>query len=61
MRFQRKRFIRQIKDILKSNDEETAIKKIVEIIKGEHIAKEHFRIQRDNTMIALQDRKDMGY
>lgn len=29
--------------------------------KSERIAKEHFRNQRDNCLIELQDRKDMGY
>lgn len=43
------------------NDEETAIKNIVEIIESEHIAKEHFRQQRDYVIIELQDKKDMGY
>ena len=32
-----------------------------ELIKPEIIAKEHFRKQRDNSLIELQDRKDMGY
>ena len=29
--------------------------------KSEKIAKEHFRKQRDNCLIELQDRKDVGY
>ena len=32
-----------------------------ELIKSEKVAKEHLRKQRDNSMIELQDRKDMGY
>ena len=31
-----------------------------DVIKPEVIAKEHFRKQRDNTLIQLQDLKDMG-
>ena len=29
--------------------------------KSEKVAKEHFRKQRDNCLIKLHDRKDMGY
>ena len=61
MKFQKSKITKQVRSILKMNDEETAIKRIVEIIEGEHIAKEHFRQQRDNGLIELQDRKDMGY
>jgi len=61
MRFQKSKITKQIKSILKMNDEETAIKNIVEIIESEHIAKEHFRQQRDYVIIELQDKKDMGY
>jgi len=32
-----------------------------ELIKPEKVAKEHFRKQRDNGLIELQDRKDAGY
>ena len=32
-----------------------------ELIKQEKVAKEHFRKQRDNGLIELQDRKDVGY
>jgi hypothetical protein len=43
-----------IKDML--ND----LNKLVAEKKSERIAKEHFRKQRDNCLIELQDRKDMG-
>ena len=32
-----------------------------ELIKPEIVAKNHFRKQRDNGLIELQDRKDAGY
>lgn len=32
-----------------------------ELIKQEKVAKEHFRKQRDNGLIELQVRKDVGY
>lgn len=32
-----------------------------ELIKPEKVAKEHFRKQRDNNLIKLQDGNDMGY
>jgi hypothetical protein len=32
-----------------------------ELIKPEKVAKKHFRKQRDNGLIELQDRKDAGY
>ena len=44
-----------IKDML--ND----LTKLVAEKNSERIAKQHFRKQRDNCLIALQDRKDMGY
>lgn len=44
-----------IKDML--ND----LRQLVIEKKSEKIAKEHFRKQRDNGLIELQDRKDAGY
>ena len=44
-----------IKDML--ND----LNQLVAEKKSERIAKEHFRKQRDNGLIELQDRRDMGY
>ncbi len=61
MKFERKKITEQVKSILKMNDKETAINRIVEMIETEHKAKEHFRYQRDNALIELQDRKDAGY
>jgi hypothetical protein len=54
MKFKKSEITKQIRSVLKMNDEEMAIKRIVEIIEGYHIA-------RENTLIKLQDRKDMGY
>lgn len=51
MKFQRSKITGQVRSILKINDKETAIKRIVEIIEGEHISKEHFRQQRDDAAI----------
>jgi hypothetical protein len=44
-----------IKDML--ND----LKLLIIEKKSETVAKEHFRKQRDNCLIELQDRKDMGH
>jgi hypothetical protein len=67
MRFQKKKVTENVRGILGKYLDGTekefreATEKIVEIIKCEHIAKEHFRKQRDNGLIELQDRKDAGY
>jgi len=37
------------------------LKQLIVEKKSEKIAKEHFRKQRDNALIKLQDHKDMGY
>ena len=56
MRFQRKKFRKQIEDVLNLYIETEKyppemINRILEIVKSEHIAKEHFRKQRDNAII----------
>lgn len=56
MRFQRKKIKKQIEDILNMYIETgkyppEMINRILEIVKSEHIAKEHFRKQRDNALI----------
>ena len=56
MRFQRKKFRKQIEDVLNMYIETEKyppemINRILEIVKSEHIAKEHFRKQRDNAII----------
>ncbi len=51
MKFQRKKITEQVRSILKINDKETAIKRIVEVIETDHIAKEHFRTQRNDSAI----------
>lgn len=67
MRFQHKKITENVRGILgkyldgTEKEFKEATEKIVEIIKSEHIAKEHFRKQRDNCLIELQDRKDAGY
>ena len=67
MRFQQKKVTENVRGILGQHLDGTekefreATQKIVLLIKSEHIAKEHFRKQRDNCLIALQDRKDFGY
>lgn len=58
MKFQKKKVSEQVRGILSKHLDGTemefreATEKIVQIIKGEHIAKEHFRNQRDNALIA---------
>ena len=67
MRFQKKKVTENVRGILGKYLDGTekefrdATEKIVEIIKGEHIAKEHFRKQVVNCLIELQDRKNAGY
>ena len=56
MRFQRKKIRKQIEDVLNMYIETEKyppemINRILEIVKSEHIAKEHFRKQRDNAII----------
>ena len=56
MRFQRKKIRKQIEDVLNMYIETEKyppemINRILEIVKSEHIAKEHFRKQRDNALI----------
>ena len=56
MRFQRKKIRKQIEDVLNLYIETEKyppemINRILEIVKSEHIAKEHFRKQRDNALI----------
>ena len=56
MRFQRKKIRKQIEDVLNMYIEiekypPKMINRILEIVKSEHIAKEHFRKQRDNAII----------
>ena len=67
MAFQKKKVTENVRGILSKYLDGTekefreATQKIVLLIKSEHIAKEHFRKQRDNCLIELQDSKDMGY
>ena len=67
MRFQRKKVTENVRGILGKYLDGTEKEfrecagKIVALIEYEHIAKEHFRKQRDNGLIELQDRKDAGY
>lgn len=64
MKFQKKKVTEQVRGILgkyldgteKEFKEVTEI--IVNLIKSEHIAKEHFRKQRDNALIAA-DKSDV--
>lgn len=62
MKFQKKKVSEEVRGILGKYLDGTemefreATEKIVDIIKGEHIAKEHFRKQRDNNITKLQDR-----
>lgn len=64
MKFQKKKVAEQVRGILgkyldgteKEFREATEI--IVNLIKSEHIAKEHFRKQRDNALIA-SDKSDV--
>lgn len=64
MKFKKKKITEQVRNILgkylDGNEMEfrEATERIVEIIKGEHIAKEHFRKQRDNAVIAA-DKSDV--
>ena len=64
MKFQKKKITEQVRGILGKYLDGTerefreATEKIVEIIKGEHVAKEHFRKQRDNALIAA-DKSDV--
>ena len=63
MRFQRKKIRKQIEDVLNMYIETEKyppemINRILEIVKSEHIAKEHFRKQRDNAIIN-SDTKDL--
>ena len=56
MRFQRKKFRKQIEDVLNMYLETEKyppemINRILEIVKSEHIAKKHYRKQRDNALI----------
>lgn len=56
MIFQRKKIRKQIEDVLNMYIETEKyppemINRILEIVKSEHIAKEHFRKQRDNALI----------
>lgn len=57
MKFQKKKVTEEVRGILGKYLDGTerefreATEKIVKIIKGEHIAKEHFRTQRDNALI----------
>ena len=64
MRFQRKKIRKQIEDVLNMYIETEKyppemINRILEIVKSEHIAKEHFRKQRDNAIIK-SDTKDFN-
>lgn len=64
MRFENKKYQKIVRGILTSNyytsgfGIEKSINEIVALIKAEHIAKEHFRNQRDNCLIELSDIKD---
>ena len=62
MRFQRKKIRKQIEDVLNMYIETEKyppemINRILEIVKSEHIAKEHFRKQRDNAIIRYDNSK----
>ena len=64
MRFQRKKIRKQIEDVLNMYIETEKyppemINRILEIVKSEHIEKEHFRKQRDNAIIK-SDTKDFN-
>ena len=64
MRFQRKKIRKQIEDVFNMYIETEKyppemINRILEIVKSEHIAKEHFRKQRDNAIIS-SDTKDFN-
>jgi CRISPR/Cas system-associated endonuclease Cas1 len=67
MRFQKKKITEEVRGILGKYLDVTekefsgCADKIVALIESEHIAKEHFRKQRDNCLIEFQDRKDAGY
>lgn len=58
MNFRKKKVSEDVRAILSKHLDGTemefreATKKIVSLIKAEHMAKEHFRIQRDNCLIA---------
>lgn len=62
MRFQYKKITENVRGILEKhldgteNEFREATEKIVEIIKAEHIAKEHFRKQSINCLMELRDR-----
>lgn len=64
MKFKKKKITQEVRGILGKYLDGTerefreATEKIVEIIKGEHVAKEHFRKQRDNALIAA-DKSDV--
>ena len=64
MKFQKKKITEDVRDILGKYLDGTekefreATDKIVNLIKSEHIAKEHFRKQRDNALIA-SDKSDV--
>ena len=65
MRFQRKKIRKQIEDVLNMYIETEKyppemINRILEIVKSEHIAKEHFRKQRDNAIIRYDYSKSNG-
>lgn len=60
-----KKYKKQIGDLLESHGielskKEAIMKEILVIIKSEIKAKEHFRKQRDNALIQLQDLNDKG-
>ena len=62
MYFQRKKIKKQIEDVLNMYIETEKyppemINRILEIVKSEHIAKEHFRKQRDNAIIRYDNSK----
>jgi CRISPR/Cas system-associated endonuclease Cas1 len=64
MKFQKKKITEDVRGILGKYLDGTekefreATDKIVNLIKSEHIAKEHFRKQRDNALIA-SDKSDV--
>lgn len=67
MRFQKKQKQKEIKDILskyfslENNNVDKCVDEIVEIIKSEHIAKEHFREEYVNMIIEQHDKKSVMF
>lgn len=63
MRFENKKYKAKVREILTSNyytsgfGIEKSVEEIVALIKAEHVAKEHFRTQRDNCLIEISDLK----